>query len=91
MRTREPRLWLSLQQALASMAQPCFADILCAAGVSASSPTHTLSGAQNSHRAEQMSKALFGRTGAALCAQGPVPQLLTCVFSLARELAERER
>lgn len=33
MGTREPRLQLSLQPALVSVAQPCFAGTLCAAGV----------------------------------------------------------
>ena len=77
MGTREPRL--SLQQALASRAQPWFAGMLCAAGISRSKEPCRPLGAQNSLGAEQMSQVAFERTGAALWAQ-------VAMFSVSRML-----
>lgn len=89
MRTREPRLSLSLQQALASStARPCFAGMLCAARVSASSHADSLGLRIHVEQNRGQRCSLKGQEQ--LC--GPralYPKLLTCVSLLACELAER--
>lgn len=89
MRTREPRLWLSLQLALASMAQPCFAGILSAAGVSASSHTDSLGLRIHTERNRCQRRSLEGQEQ--LCAPR-VPHLSSSrVFSLWHVNLQRER
>lgn len=75
MGTREPRLQLGLQQALAGTAQPSLAGMLCASGVLICKQPCRPLGAQSSRGAEQMSKVAFERW-AQLCG----PRLLYFQF-----------
>lgn len=91
MGTREPRLQLSLQQALAGTAQPWDAGLLWIAGVLMGKQPCRPFGAQNSLAAEQMSKVLFESTGAALWAPVAVLPVPHACFFLWHMNLQREK